>query len=179
MNRVATQPTVHFLFQHPAHFIALGGGAGLTRHAPGTVGTLVALPLAWLLRTYAGDTGFVVAICAALAGGVWAAQITGQALGSPDHGGIVIDEIAAFLVVLFLVGPEPRLRGRVRVRDEGTVEPRRAACDAGDGGAHQAAGARLRGGHDEALAREDGAQARRQHLGRRRVAHAAASSRPR
>jgi phosphatidylglycerophosphatase A len=109
MNRVATQPTVHFLFQHPAHFIALGGGAGLTRHAPGTVGTLVALPLAWLLRTYAGDTGFVVAICAALAGGVWAAQITGQALGSPDHGGIVIDEIAAFLVVLFLVGPEPRL----------------------------------------------------------------------
>jgi phosphatidylglycerophosphatase A len=109
MNRVATQPTVHFLFQHPAHFIALGAGAGLSRHAPGTMGTLVAFPLAWLLRAYVGDTGFVVAICAALAGGVWAAQITGQALGRPDHGGIVIDEIAAFLVVLFLVGPEPRL----------------------------------------------------------------------
>jgi phosphatidylglycerophosphatase A len=40
---------------------------------------------------------------------VWSAQITGQALGRADHKGIVIDEIAAFLIVLFLVGPEPRL----------------------------------------------------------------------
>ena len=105
---LATFPTVHFLFRHPAHFIALGGGAGLARHAPGTLGTLVAFPLAWLLREYTGDTGFVIAVCAALAGGVWAAQVTGQALGAPDHGSIVIDEIAAFLIVLFLVGPDLR-----------------------------------------------------------------------
>ena len=52
----ATTPTVHFLFRHPAHFIALGGGAGLSRHAPGTLGTLVALPLAWLLRTLSPAT---------------------------------------------------------------------------------------------------------------------------
>jgi phosphatidylglycerophosphatase A len=104
----ATSPTVHFLFRHPAHFIALGGGAGLVRHAPGTAGTLVALPLAWLLRSFVGDTGFVIAVCAALAGGVWAAQLTGQALGASDHGSIVIDEIAAFLLVLFLVGADPR-----------------------------------------------------------------------
>ena len=108
MNEIATHPTVHFLFRHPAHFIALGGGAGLARHAPGTVGTLAAFPLAWLLRAYAGDAGFVIAICALLAGGVWAAQVAGQALGRADHGCIVIDEIAAFLVVLFLVGPDLR-----------------------------------------------------------------------
>jgi phosphatidylglycerophosphatase A len=105
---LATYPTVHFLFRHPAHFVALGGGAGLARHAPGTVGTLVAFPLAWLLREFTGDTGFVIAVCAALAGGVWAAQVTGQALGAADHGSIVIDEIAAFLIVLFLVGPDVR-----------------------------------------------------------------------
>jgi phosphatidylglycerophosphatase A len=108
MNPTATHPTAHFLVQHPAHFIALGGGAGLVRHAPGTVGTLVAFPLAWLLRTFTGDSGFVIAICAAFAGGIWAAQVTGKALGVPDHRGIVIDEIAAFLVVLFLVGADPR-----------------------------------------------------------------------
>jgi phosphatidylglycerophosphatase A len=108
MNEAATQPTVHFLFRHPAHFVALGGGAGLVRYAPGTVGTLVAFPLAWLLRTYTGDTGFVFAICALLALGVWSSQVTGQALGKPDHGGIVIDEIAAFLLVLFLVGADSR-----------------------------------------------------------------------
>ena len=105
---LATYPTVHFLFRHPAHFIALGGGAGLSRHAPGTIGTLVAFPLAWLLREFTGDTGFVIGVCAALAGGVWAAQVTGQALGAADHGSIVIDEIAAFLIVLFLVGPDMR-----------------------------------------------------------------------
>ena len=105
---LATYPTVHFLFRHPAHFVALGGGAGLARHAPGTVGTLVAFPLAWLLREFTGDTGFVIGMCAALAGGVWAAHVTGQALGAADHGCIVIDEIAAFLIVLFLVGPDLR-----------------------------------------------------------------------
>lgn len=108
MSDADTHPSVHFLLAHPAHFIALGGGAGLARYAPGTVGTLLAFPLAWLLRTYAGDTGFVLAICAALAGGAWAAQVTGQALGAHDHGGIVIDEVAAFLLVLFLVGPDLR-----------------------------------------------------------------------
>jgi phosphatidylglycerophosphatase A len=106
--RVITPLSIHFLFRHPAHFIALGAGAGLARHAPGTLGTLLAVPIAWLLRTYVGDAGFVVAICALLVGGAWAAQVTGQALGVPDHGGIVIDEVAAFLLVLFLVGPDPR-----------------------------------------------------------------------
>ena len=105
---LATAPTIHFLFRHPAHFIALGAGAGLARHAPGTIGTLVAFPLAWLLRHFTGDTGFVIAVCAALAGGVWASQVTGQALGAADHGSIVIDEIAAFLLVLFLVGADVR-----------------------------------------------------------------------
>jgi phosphatidylglycerophosphatase A len=108
MSNADTHPSVHFLFAHPAHFIALGGGAGLSKYAPGTIGTLVTFPVAWLLHRYAGDTGFVLAICAALAGGAWAAQITGQALGVHDHGGIVIDEIAAFLLVLFLVGPDIR-----------------------------------------------------------------------
>lgn len=104
MSDAETHPSASFLFAHPAHFIALGAGAGLSRYAPGTVGTLVALPIAWLLHTYVGDTGFVLAICAALAGGAWASQVTGHALGARDHGGIVIDEIAAFLLVLFFAG---------------------------------------------------------------------------
>jgi phosphatidylglycerophosphatase A len=108
MTSAGTHPTAHFLLRHPAHFIALGAGAGLARYAPGTVGTLVAFPIAWFLRAFVGDTGFVIAICAALAGGAWAAQVTSQALGMADHGSIVIDEIAAFLLVLFLVGPDPR-----------------------------------------------------------------------
>src|SRR5258708_13233654 len=42
-------PDARFLVAHPAHFIALGFGAGLAPKAPGTFGTLVALPLYYLL----------------------------------------------------------------------------------------------------------------------------------
>lgn len=102
-----TQPTLRFLFLHPAHFIALGFGAGLSRFAPGTFGTLVAIPIALALHAFAGDTGYLVATAALLGVGVWAAHVTGRALGAPDHGSIVIDEVVAFLIVLFFAGTTP------------------------------------------------------------------------
>jgi len=98
--------TLRFLFAHPAHFIALGFGAGLSPFAPGTVGTLVALPIAALLRAYASDLGFLIVIVATFVVGVWAAGRTGRDLGVADHGGIVCDEIVAFLLVLFFVGED-------------------------------------------------------------------------
>lgn len=104
---VVAKPSPGFLLAHPAHFIALGFGAGLSPVAPGTVGTLVALPIAAALRAFAGDIAFTIAIAVALALGVWAADRTGRDLGSADHSAIVCDEIAAFLLVLFLVGADP------------------------------------------------------------------------
>ena len=98
------RPTLAFLFHHPAHFLALGFGAGLSPVAPGTLGTLVAIPLALLLRAFASDTEFVIVIALLLAAGAWAAQVTGRNLGVPDHGAIVVDEIAAFLLILHFVG---------------------------------------------------------------------------
>lgn len=35
--------------------------------------------------------------------GIWACGVTGKALGDHDHGGMVWDEIVAFLLVLFLL----------------------------------------------------------------------------
>ena len=103
----ATAPTSRFLVEHPAHFIALGFGAGLAPRAPGTFGTLVAIPLAVALRTYASDTTFLAVIVVLGVAGVWAAEVTGRALGVPDHGAIVIDEVVAFLLALWFVGIEP------------------------------------------------------------------------
>jgi phosphatidylglycerophosphatase A len=100
-------PSLRFLVSDPAHFIALGFGAGLSPVAPGTVGTLVALPIAALLRAYADDLGFLAAIAVALIVGVWAADRTGRHLGVADHAAIVWDEVAAFLLVLYFVGAEP------------------------------------------------------------------------
>lgn len=100
-------PTFAFLVRHPAHFVALGFGAGLSPVAPGTLGTLVALPIAWLLDAHAGTLGWLVAIVAITIVGAWCAQITSRDLGVADHGSIVIDEIAAFLAVLFFAGADP------------------------------------------------------------------------
>ena len=92
------------MLHHPAHFIALGFGAGLAPRAPGTFGTLVAIPIALALRAYASDAAYAAVVVLLLVAGTWAAHETGRALGVPDHGSIVIDEIVAFLAVLFFTG---------------------------------------------------------------------------
>jgi phosphatidylglycerophosphatase A len=102
----AAAPGPGFLFRHPAHFIALGFGAGLAPAAPGTFGTLIAIPIAALLRAHASDATFAAAIVGLALIGVWAAQVTGRDLGAADHGAIVWDEVVAFLVVLYFVGDD-------------------------------------------------------------------------
>jgi phosphatidylglycerophosphatase A len=103
------RPTVAFLFSHPAHLLALGFGTGLAPFAPGTFGTLVAIPLAWWLRGY-GDLLFLGAIAVLFVIGIWACEVTSRNLGVADAGAIVWDEVVAFLLVLFFVGDD-----RVRV----------------------------------------------------------------
>ena len=94
------RPNREFLWKHPAHLIAFGFGAGLMPKAPGTWGTLVAIPFYFLALRF-GGTPAVLACALVLFGlGIWASAVAGKALGVADHGGIVIDEIAAFVLVL-------------------------------------------------------------------------------
>lgn len=95
------RPDLKFLFAHPAHLIAFGFGTGLAPRAPGTVGTLLGLPLFWLVVAVAPDLPNRIALLiAAFLVGIWACGRTGRALGVADHGGMVWDEIAAFALVL-------------------------------------------------------------------------------
>lgn len=94
-------PSWHFVWRHPAHIIAFGFGAGLSPVAPGTAGTLLAFPLFWLLQPLLSATGFMLLLIAMYAAGIWACEKTGLALGVADHGGMVWDEIVAFMLVLF------------------------------------------------------------------------------
>jgi phosphatidylglycerophosphatase A len=99
------KPGWHFLFSHPAHLLAFGFGSGLAPKAPGTFGTLVAFPMFWYLSPRLTDAMFLLVLIWAFAVGVWICDITGKALGVADHGGIVWDEIVAFVLVLFFTPP--------------------------------------------------------------------------
>ena len=100
-DELKIQPSWRFLFSHPAHFLSFGFGAGLVPRGPGTAGTLVAFPFYWYLAPRLNDAFFILVLIWAFAIGVWVCDKTGKALGVADYGGIVWDEIVAFLLVLF------------------------------------------------------------------------------
>lgn len=78
-------------------------GTGFLPTAPGTWGSLVALPLAWLLLEYIGLYGLASAIFFALAAGVWAAQKYIDKAGGNDPAEVVIDEVAGqWLTILVM-----------------------------------------------------------------------------
>lgn len=100
-HELLIKPDWRFLFSHPAHLLSFGFGSGLAQKAPGTFGTLVAFPLYWFLAPLLPDAVFLSVLALAFVLGVWICNITGKALGAADYGGIVWDEIVAFMLVLF------------------------------------------------------------------------------
>lgn len=100
-------PTPAFLFSHLSHLLALGFGAGLSRWAPGTVGTLWAWASYLLIDALwaPGDLAWGLLIAGGLGLGWWASTATARRCGIQDPGFIVIDEIVAFWAVLWLVMP--------------------------------------------------------------------------
>lgn len=101
------RPGARFAFSHPAHVVALGFGVGLAPFAPGTFGTLLALPIWWLMGTRVAPLEFFYALGFFFLAGVWACGVTGRHLGAHDHGAMVWDEVVAFLLVLALIPGEP------------------------------------------------------------------------
>ena len=102
---VVLRPNLKFLLSHPAHFIALGAGSGLSRTAPGTVVTLWAWAAFVMLQPHMTDLRWAGLIVAATLIGWWACTVTAQHMGIADSGHIVWDEVVAFWLVLWLVTP--------------------------------------------------------------------------
>jgi phosphatidylglycerophosphatase A len=90
----------------PAALLATWFGAGLLPKAPGTWGSLAALPFAWLIVSVGGGTALAIAILLVFALGWWAAERTAQAIGLEDPGCIVIDEVAGQWLVLLATPPD-------------------------------------------------------------------------
>lgn len=79
----------------PTGFLAFGFGSGLSPYAPGTMGTLVAIPFIFALRAL-GDPGFWIALALLFLLGVFVCERASRKLGVHDHGGIVWDEMLGY-----------------------------------------------------------------------------------
>lgn len=91
-------------WRHPAGLLACGLGAGAAPYAPGTVGTLAAVPLFLVLHPMSLPAyGAVVVVLFAL--GVWCCEVASRSFGVHDHSAIVIDEIVGYLIVMLGVAP--------------------------------------------------------------------------
>ncbi|MBA6411554.1 phosphatidylglycerophosphatase A [Parahaliea sp. F7430] len=89
-------------FKDPVQFLAFGFGSGLSPKAPGTAGTLMALPLYLLLAPLPLLSYSAVLVLSAIAG-IWICDRASKQLGVHDHPGIVWDEFVGLWVTMWAV----------------------------------------------------------------------------
>jgi phosphatidylglycerophosphatase A len=95
---------IKFLLKHPSHFIALGFGAGLSKKAPGTLGTLIGIPLYLFIFSYSFFIKILIALLFTVLG-IFVCNQTAHALKVKDPSAIVWDEISAFFLMLIIADP--------------------------------------------------------------------------
>lgn len=89
------------LLRHPTHLLAFGFGAGLAPKAPGTVGSLAALPIYYFAQMLP-TLGYAALVALLFIAGIAICARTERDLGVHDHPGIVWDEIVGLLATLFM-----------------------------------------------------------------------------
>jgi phosphatidylglycerophosphatase A len=86
----------------PAGLVAFGFGSGLARYAPGTLGTVAAIPFAFLLKSLP-PSGFWLLLGGGLLAGIHLCDISARRLGQHDPGGIVWDEMVAYCLTIAFI----------------------------------------------------------------------------
>ena len=105
VNESAKSPPIpHAAWRNPVCFVALGFGAGGLPKAPGTWGTLLALPF-YLLFMRLPFLEYVLLMIVLFAVGIWICGEAGKVLGVHDHGAIVWDEMVGFWVTMIAAPP--------------------------------------------------------------------------
>lgn len=93
------KPIPQSVWRNPIHFLAFGFGSGALPVAPGTFGTLVAIPI-YLLMEPLSLWLYLAIVTGITVLGVWLCHVTSRDLGVHDHPGIVWDEIAGYLITM-------------------------------------------------------------------------------
>lgn len=94
--------TPRSVWTNPIHFLAFGFGAGAIPFAPGTFGTIIAIPL-YLLISHCSLLCYSIILLIVILAGIWLCDVTERAMDAHDPGGIVWDEIAGFLLTMLAV----------------------------------------------------------------------------
>ena len=102
MTTSQTEVSFRELLKRPVCFLGLGFGSGLAPKAPGTFGTLAAIPIYWLMKDLPLSLYLSLTIVAFIAG-IWICQQSADWLGKEDPSAVVWDEIVGFLITMIAV----------------------------------------------------------------------------
>jgi len=89
----------------PVNFLAFGFGSGLSPVAPGSVGSLLGVLLAWATLDLSPGLQIGIAVLLTIAG-IWICGESARRIGVHDHGGIVWDEINGMYITLLVAPPQ-------------------------------------------------------------------------
>ncbi|MFM2482269.1 phosphatidylglycerophosphatase A [Celerinatantimonas sp. YJH-8] len=92
---------------NPLHLCAIGFGSGLAAKAPGTWGTLAAVPLMAILSYLTSPWIFTLLLVVGFIWGVWCCNAASRVMGVHDHGGIVWDEFIGLGITLIAIPLSP------------------------------------------------------------------------
>lgn len=91
--------------RHPATLVATWFGVGLLPVAPGTWGSLAALPLGWLIRVFGGTASLLVAAGLVFLVGWWATAHYRLYADVKDPSEVVVDEVSGQWLSLLVADP--------------------------------------------------------------------------
>jgi phosphatidylglycerophosphatase A len=94
-------------FWHPVCLFSSWFGIGLIPGAPGTWGSLAALPMAWYMLKFHGPVELAILGGSLFLIGCWSSGVYARRTNDSDPGTIVIDEVAAQCLVLTAVPTKP------------------------------------------------------------------------
>jgi phosphatidylglycerophosphatase A len=98
-NTMSTAVSAKAILSNPIHCLAFGFGSGLAPKAPGTFGTVMAVPL-YLLLNQLPLLGYALAVLLAFLVGIYLCGKTADDLQVHDHPGIVWDEFVGFWITM-------------------------------------------------------------------------------
>jgi phosphatidylglycerophosphatase A len=97
------QLSVKQIMTDPVLFLAFGFGSGLAKKAPGTCGTIAAIPVYYLFVQANSLWVYSLLTIIATVVGVWICDVAAKKLDEHDYGGIVWDEVAGYLITMWFV----------------------------------------------------------------------------